>query len=111
MHTIFLTIFYRRAALHLWKQKLGSRATYQELINIFERAGYNSYADVVRNIVCHTESEMDHFNDYAEPLPQPETYPHPKPGPSLSRKLSHRLSSCDEFLQVNPAAAQNIPEG
>ena len=61
-------------------------------MNIFERAGYNSYADVVRKIVCHTESEMDDLNDYAEPLAQPETYPHPKSGPSLSHKISHRLS-------------------
>lgn len=95
----------------MWKQKLGSHATYRKLINAFESAGYNAYAEIVRNIVCHNESEMDDLNDYAEPLSQPETYPYPKPGPPLSPKLSHKFSSCDEFLQVNRATAQRLPEG
>ena len=94
--------------LIIWKEKLGARATYQKLINAFENAGYRAYAEFVRNIVCHNESETD---DYVEPLSQPETYPNPKPGPPLLPKLPHRFSSCDEFLQVNSAAAQNIPEG
>ena len=33
-----------------WKQKLGSSATYSNLIGLFERAGYQNYADTVRNI-------------------------------------------------------------
>jgi hypothetical protein len=39
----------RRAALKLWKQKLGSGATYIRLIKVFERAGYKDLADVVRS--------------------------------------------------------------
>jgi hypothetical protein len=39
----------RRAALELWKQKLGSCATYNSLIEVFERAGYKDFADVVRS--------------------------------------------------------------
>ena len=43
--------FPRRAALEKWKQKLGSKATYGNLIGVFERAGYQGYADTVRRIV------------------------------------------------------------
>ena len=43
--------FPRRAALEKWKQKLGSKATYGNLIGVFERAGYQGYADSVRSIV------------------------------------------------------------
>ena len=46
------TIFaYRRAALQIWKQKLGSRATYRELIGVFERAGYRNYVDTIHEVV------------------------------------------------------------
>ena len=40
----------RRAALEKWKQKLGSSATYSNLSGVFERAGYQGYAEVVRNV-------------------------------------------------------------
>ena len=42
---------FRRAALEKWKQKLGSSATYNNLIGVFERAGYQEYADAVRKLV------------------------------------------------------------
>ena len=38
---------YRRAALQMWKQKLGSKATYDNLISVFKCAGYQGYADTV----------------------------------------------------------------
>lgn len=34
-----------------WKQKLGSSATYNNLIGVFEHAGYQDYADAVRKLV------------------------------------------------------------
>ena len=40
----------RRAALEMWKQKLGSNATYNNLIKVFESAGHKDYADLVRRI-------------------------------------------------------------
>ena len=93
----------------MWKEKLGSEATYQKLINIFEDTGYHNYAEIVRNLACH---KIDHFKDYAEPLPQPVTYPHPKLSPPSSPILStRRFSSCDEFLEINPTAAQDLPGG
>ena len=41
---------YRRAALEKWKQNFGSSATYNNLIGVFERAGYSEYASTVRHI-------------------------------------------------------------
>ena len=107
-------MLYRRAALQIWKRRLGSDATYQKLINVFESAGYRTYAEIVRNTVCDAESEIDESSDYEEPIHQPETYPcvkisrtsSPKPKPS-----PHRFSSCDEYLLVNPTTAQGLPEG
>ena len=92
----------------MWKEKLGSNATYQELINVFESAGYHTYANIVR---CCIESEMDDFNDYTVHLSQRDPYPHPKlslPSPELSTR---KFSLYDEFVQINPAAAQDLPEG
>ena len=96
----------------MWKQRLSSEATYQKLINVFERAGYCTYADIVRNTVCDAESEMDDFSDYEEPIPQPETYPHLKICPPSPPKLSSRKrSTLDEYLLVNPTTARGLPEG
>ena len=100
----------RRAALHIWKQRLGSDATYQKLIDVFECAGYRTYVEIVRNTVCDAESETDDSSDYEEPIPQPETYPHPK-APSLPKLSPCKPSSRDEYLLVNPATAQGLPEG
>lgn len=71
---------FRRKALRLWQQKLGSDATYNELIRAFNRAGYKQYADNVKKIVQyhnHDDSDSSCSED-SFPLPQPETYPNPK---------------------------------
>ena len=34
----------------MWKQKLGSKATYNNLIGVFECAGHQDYAGAVRSI-------------------------------------------------------------
>ena len=44
-------MYTRREALQLWKQKLGDEATYRNLIDVFETAGYKNYADMVRSII------------------------------------------------------------
>lgn len=38
----------RRAALEKWKESNGSDATYNNLIIVFERAGYRAYANTVK---------------------------------------------------------------
>ena len=48
--TLSLSLSLRRAALEKWKQKLGSDATYNNLIRVFEQAEYKDLADFVRNI-------------------------------------------------------------
>ena len=42
--------------MHRWKQKLGSKATYKELKNVFVRAGYINYADTIRKVVTDSKS-------------------------------------------------------
>ena len=40
----------RREALEMWKQRKGHNATYNNLIAVFESAGYGKYADTVRSL-------------------------------------------------------------
>ena len=83
------------------------------MIDVFENAGYRTYAEIVRNIAaCNVEGdhEMDNFGDYHEPFPQPETYPNPKPNPLSLTRENISVTSFDEFLQVNPAVAQDLPK-
>ena len=49
---MILPLSLRRAALKLWKQRHGSGATYNNLIEVFERAEYKNLADVVRSTAC-----------------------------------------------------------
>lgn len=97
----------------MWKQRLGSDGTYQKLIDIFEHAGYDFYADVVRKIACSVEVQReidDDFSNYNEFLSQPETYPHHKSNISLPNNLSMTPSS-EEYVQVNSTVARNLPQG
>ena len=62
-----------------WMEKVGSSATYNNLIGVFERAGYQGYADVVRKLVQPKPShEMEHtskVNLIAPQLPQEPVFP------------------------------------
>ncbi len=101
----------RREALSIWKQKLSSEATYQRLINVFEGDDFQNCAETVRSIVCEDESEVDDSSDYEEPIPQPKTYPNVQSNRPPSPKLSRCVSSCDEYLLLDPATAKNLPNG
>ena len=49
----------------MWKERLGTKATFLNLIGVFERAGYQNCADFVKR-VCYgkyCELEMMHGND------------------------------------------------
>jgi hypothetical protein len=61
--------------------------------------------------MCEDESEEDDSSDYDEPIPQPETYPNVQSTPPPSHKLSRHVSSCDEYLMINPSTAKNLPKG
>jgi hypothetical protein len=77
-------------------------------MSIFEQADFQNCAEIVRSIVCEDESEVDDSSDHDEPIPQPETYPNVQSNPQPSPKRSRCVSSCDEFLLINPATANNI---
>ena len=78
-------------------------------MNVFERADFQHTAEIVRSIMCEDESEDD-SSDYDEPIPQPETYPNVQPTLQPSLNLSRCVSPCDEYLLINPAAANNLPK-
>ena len=59
--------------MYAWKQRNGSKATYSELMEIFKRAGYRSYADEVKRIAELSDSEADDSSGSEEG--QPRTYP------------------------------------
>jgi hypothetical protein len=113
--TLYVFQSFRREALYIWKQKLGSEATYQKLINIFERADFHNCAEILKNIIACNEDESEEddssSSDYDEPIPQPETYPNVQSNTPPSTKLSRRTTLCDEYLLINPATANNLPKG
>ena len=54
-----LSLNSRREALKMWKRKLGSSGTYNKLIEVFERAGYKSYADNVVKVMSESLGEIE----------------------------------------------------
>ena len=80
-------------------------------MNVFERADFQSCAEIVRSTVCEDESEVNDSSDYDEPIPQPETYPKVQSNPRPSPKHSRHTLSCDEYLLINPATVNNFPKG
>ena len=100
-------VIFRREALTLWKQKLGSSATYNELIGAFEHAGYKEYADNVRKVIQPqgfddemdtSSSDEDHFSSS-----QPPTYLEP------SSPVDMQLSKPESYLLMdNPAAGEKM---
>ena len=77
----YVPSLFRREALHTWKKRNGSNATYSKLIKIFEQAGSKKYADKVRKISELSESEEDSSSSGEEhsQMDQPQTYPTQKP--------------------------------
>lgn len=43
----------------MWKRKLGSGGTYNKLIEVFELAGYKSYAESVIRIMSESLGEIE----------------------------------------------------
>ena len=69
----------RRDALEKWKQLNGDNASYYNLIGVFERAGYQKYADKVKEIVKHLCSEQISDSEISRPLTPPFHLPPPPP--------------------------------
>ena len=43
----------------MWKRKLGSSGTYNKLIEVFEHAGYKTYADSIIRIMSESLGEIE----------------------------------------------------
>ena len=102
--------FLRRAALTLWKKKLGSSATYKALIAAFECAGYRQYADEVEKLVIQPQDSDTDDSSCDEDLfllPQPQTYPNRK-SPSPVKLPSPKSLLFESYLVVD---SENLPEG
>ena len=80
--------------MEIWKQKLGSNATYSNLIVVFIRAGYQEYADAIKKVILQssvdkteklTENKVFPTMPECASLPQlPQLPVFPRPEPILS---------------------------
>ena len=91
--------------MYTWKQRNGLKATYGELIEIFERAGYRGYADEVRRIANISDSEADDSSGSGEE--QPKTYP------TLRKTRTHQpppetSKTAEVYVMVEK---KDLPEG
>ena len=72
-------MLFRRAALQEWRQKLGTKATYKNLIEVFEQAGYKAYAefvkDLVKNMQMDTGDSSRNANSQTPPPPSEQPSP------------------------------------
>ena len=93
----------------IWKQRLGSSATYKKLIGIFESSGYSSYADEVRKIAGVEDDESNESSDDDETVIQHQTYPPVKRHMSLDIP-SPAPTSQERFILIKPDAAQHLPK-
>ena len=84
-------------------QRNGSKATYNRLINIFEQAGYRSYADLVRRIVDHSDKDTRGSGEC-----QPITYPQYKEQQALFQFPQALPVSTETYMVVEE---ENLPAG
>jgi rhamnogalacturonyl hydrolase YesR len=59
--------------LKKWKQKLGSGATYSNLIKVFEQAGHKDYSEIVKHLVAknvQTDTNRNAINQTPPPPSQ-----------------------------------------
>ena len=109
----WVTFYLRREALHTWKQRYGSKATYSKLIKIFQQAGYQHYADEVRKIAQTSDSETDDSSGSGEEqsqIEQPQTYP-PYEQQSLSQLPPATATTTDTETYYVIENEENLPEG
>ena len=94
--------------MHTWKQRNGSKATYNRLIKIFERAGYQDCADKVRSIAQLSDSETDDSSGSGEEQSQPKAYPSHNQKQILSQSSPAVSKSIETYVIVD---RENLPEG
>ena len=92
--------------MNTWKKRNGSKATYRELAEVFDRAGCKHYADAVRRISNMSDSESDDSMASINREEQPETYPTPRKG--FCQDLEPGPAKFEVYVMVEK---ENLPEG
>ena len=83
---------FRRKALEMWKQKHGSAATYNNLIKVFEQAGFKGYAEFVKGLLMkNVQADTGDSNRNITPPPPSKKQPSPV-FPSESEQFSESPS-------------------
>ena len=105
-------LLYRREALHYWKQRNGTKATYRRLIRVFEQAGYQGYADEVRRIAQLSDSETDDSSGSGEEQSQPEqpTYPPTKNLEALPQVLPNIPNATETYVTITDESLSESKE-
>ena len=71
MQLLYYLIFLRRAALRKWRQRHGSSATYNNLIEVFKQAEYNDYVLCVKkNAPTDADNSSGNLNHTPPPAAQ-----------------------------------------
>ena len=90
----------------MWKTCNGSKATYMKLIEIFELAGCQEYADKVKEI-----SEISEISEVSkhQQVKQPPTYPKLRPQPiSVSQCPPATSKSVETYYFIYE---ESLPDG
>ena len=96
-----------------WKQKLGVRATYRKLVDVFERAGYKHYADHVKRIAAD-DSDSDSDTDDSScsdgdyPFPQPLSYLPQESHTQSSFQVASKSQYESHYVLINPSKAESV---
>ena len=61
-----------------WKQKLGTKATHNNLIKAFEQAGYETYAEFVKGLVKNMQTDTNRNTIINQTPPPPSEQPLPQ---------------------------------
>ena len=97
--------------MHIWKQRNGTKATYNRLIKIFERAACKHYADEVKNIMQISDTESEESSGSGEEnckLEQPEAYPPYQQKKSLCHISPAKPKSSETYMIIHD---KNLPKG
>ena len=57
--------------MRIWRQRHGSSATFNNLIKVFERAGYNDLALSVRNLIINAPTDANNSSGNLNHTPPP----------------------------------------
>ena len=84
-----------------WKQKLGTKATYNNLIQVFKQAGYETYAEFVDDLVkdMQTDTNRNTINQTPSEQPLPQLPVFPAESKQFSEKPLYAAATGAKLLQ------------